>query len=155
MSDTPCSCPTSYTVTIFGWFKALQPALRAQSGRRGRGRRQTAPAALDGCLAFQSRVAGAPDLTTHAPRPSSPTISKLPNFTPAGQHPGRRERSTFEKGIGLLIQQRLHFAADSIFFRPPVCIAAVWRDAGRNGRIPDERATGACQTGCKGTLGER
>jgi len=64
-----------------------------------------------------NRVSRARQTSPIPPRPSSSTISKLPSLAPALSALNRRQRGTFQEGLGLLIRQRLHYGAEFGIFR--------------------------------------
>ena len=72
--------------------------------------RQAGGQHLDGHVALQAGVAGAPDLA-HAAAPQQFHNLEVAELRARAQRFNRRQRRAFQKRIGLLIQQRLHFAA--------------------------------------------
>ena len=66
---------------------------------------------LDGHVAFQARVAGAPDFA-HAAAAKQFHDLEVTQLRACAQGFDRRQRSAFQKRIGLLIQQRLHLGAE-------------------------------------------
>src|ERR1022692_2367162 len=59
-----------------------------------------------------NRASRARQTSPMPPRPSSSTISKLPQLRARAQRFDRRKRGTFQEEIGLLVQEGLHFAAE-------------------------------------------